>query len=81
MPRYYLDYLDGEHDQIDVLGHEFEDDEMARSAGRQMLAERVCVDILRGGEETVCVRVRREGSTRMLGTTISVTEELQKLDS
>lgn len=80
MPRYFLDYFDGSNDQVDVGGTDYHDDEAAKAAARAMLAERACLEILRGGDIIFCVRVRCK-ATPIFSVTLSTTEETYRLDS
>lgn len=80
MPRYFLDYLDGANDQIDVAGRDFDNDELASLAARSMLAGRACLEILQGGEAVLSVRVRR-GPTPIFAVTLSLSEDSFRLDA
>lgn len=80
MPLYFLDYIDGATDQIDVAGRHFDNDEQALVAGRSLLAGRSSLEILRGGEAVFCVRVRR-GSTPIFALTLSLSEDRFRLDA
>lgn len=81
MPRYYLDFLDGENNLIDTQGQEFDDDETARLAARKMLAQRAPIEILRGGETALCVRIRQHGTRFIFCARLTLCEEIQRLDS
>lgn len=80
MPRYFLDYHDGANDFIDVRGRDLDSDAKAMLAARSMMARRAAVEILRGGEAVLRVRVRR-GSTPIFAVTIATTEDIFRLDA
>ncbi|WP_442859479.1 DUF6894 family protein [Bosea sp. Tri-49] len=74
MPRYYLDYQDSFHDLVDVDGRELDNDRHAAVAARSMLAGRACLEILRGTDAVISVRVRR-GPTPLFCVRLVITEE------
>ncbi|AZO81855.1 MULTISPECIES: hypothetical protein [unclassified Bosea (in: a-proteobacteria)] len=74
MPHYFLDYQDSFHDLVDVDGRELDNDEHAATAARSMLAGRACLEILRGADAVISVRVRR-GPTPLFSVTLAITED------
>lgn len=63
-------------------GQNFDDDEAARGlAARKLLAQRAPVEIMRGGETSLCVRIRQQGVRFIFCARITLCEEIQRLDS
>ncbi|WID99298.1 hypothetical protein QO058_14275 [Bosea vestrisii] len=80
MPRYFFDIFDGESDCVDIGGRELQDEAAARTLALQTLADIAKVDILRGGEARITVRVRRNSVT-LYSATMTLGEQWIRLDS
>ncbi len=80
MPRYFFDVFNGESDTVDLVGHDLDDEAAARAVALQTLADIARKDILRGGEASITVRVRRNG-VPIYSAVMTLNDQWIRLDS